>query len=88
MNDSSEIIGILGGIGPAATADFYAKLVPVTPAATDQEHPRTVIWSDPTVPDRTEVLLRQGPPPRGSSADARSCARRMPRSSPSCRSFT
>ncbi len=63
MNDPSEIIGILGGMGPAATADFYAKLVSVTPAETDQEHPRTVMWSDPTVPDRTEALLRQGPDP-------------------------
>jgi aspartate racemase len=24
---TKEIIGILGGMGPAATADFYAKLV-------------------------------------------------------------
>lgn len=49
--------------GPAATADFYAKLVSVTPADTDQEHPRTIIWSDPTVPDRTEALLHRGPDP-------------------------
>ncbi|MEV8099835.1 amino acid racemase [Kitasatospora sp. NPDC085879] len=62
-NGPSEIIGILGGMGPAATADFYAKLVSVTPAGTDQEHPRTVIWSDPTVPDRTKALLHQGPDP-------------------------
>ncbi|MFF7705660.1 cysteate racemase [Streptomyces lydicus] len=63
VNGSSEIIGILGGMGPAATADFYAKLVSLTPASTDQEHPRTVIWSDPTVPDRTAALLQRGPDP-------------------------
>ncbi|MFI0454257.1 aspartate/glutamate racemase family protein [Actinomadura sp. 6N118] len=58
-----EIIGILGGMGPAATADFFAKLVSTTPGSSDQEHLRTVIWSDPTIPDRTEALLGGGPDP-------------------------
>lgn len=60
---TDEIIGILGGMGPAATADFYAKLVATTPGTSDQDHLRTVIWSDPTIPDRTEALLRDGPDP-------------------------
>ncbi|MEU2775954.1 amino acid racemase [Streptomyces sp. NPDC007162] len=60
---STEIIGILGGMGPAATADFYAKLVSMTPGRSDQDHLRTVIWSDPTIPDRTEALLGDGPDP-------------------------
>lgn len=58
-----EIIGILGGMGPAATADFYSKLVSMTPVHSDQEHLRTVIWSDPTIPDRTDALLGHGPDP-------------------------
>ncbi|WP_329267070.1 aspartate/glutamate racemase family protein [Streptomyces sp. NBC_01451] len=58
-----EIIGILGGMGPAATADFYTKLVSATPGSSDQDHLRTVIWSDPTIPDRTEALLGDGPDP-------------------------
>jgi aspartate racemase len=57
------IVGVLGGMGPAATADFYAKLVRATPAATDQEHLRVVIWSDPTTPDRTRALLEGGTDP-------------------------
>ena len=60
---SREIIGILGGMGPAATADFYSKLVSMTPVNSDQEHLRTVIWSDPTIPDRTSALLGLGPDP-------------------------
>lgn len=60
---TTEIIGILGGMGPAATADFYAKLVATTPGAGDQDHLRTVIWSDPTIPDRTQALLGDGPDP-------------------------
>lgn len=66
MNSSTgapEVIGILGGMGPAATADFYAKLVSMTPGRTDQDHLKTVIWSDPTIPDRTEALLGDGPDP-------------------------
>ena len=60
---TTEIIGILGGMGPAATADFYAKLVSTTPGSGDQDHLRTVIWSDPTIPDHTEALLGDGPDP-------------------------
>ncbi|MGW2637792.1 aspartate/glutamate racemase family protein [Streptomyces sp. NPDC001348] len=60
---ATEIIGILGGMGPAATADFYTKLVSMTPGSSDQDHLRTVIWSDPTIPDRTEALLGDGPDP-------------------------
>jgi aspartate racemase len=63
VSGSGEIIGILGGMGPAATADFYGKLVAMTPARRDQEHLRIVIWSDPTMPDRTEALLGRGPDP-------------------------
>ncbi|KAB2352348.1 cysteate racemase [Actinomadura rudentiformis] len=60
---ATQVIGILGGMGPAATADFYTKLVALTPGRRDQEHLKTVIWSDPTVPDRTEALLGRGPDP-------------------------
>ena len=59
----SRLVGILGGMGPAATVDFYDKLVRATPAATDQEHLRVVIWADPTVPNRQEALLAGGQDP-------------------------
>jgi len=57
------VVGVLGGMGPAATADFYQKLVAATPATTDQQHLRVVMWSDPTVPDRTAALMDDGPDP-------------------------
>jgi aspartate racemase len=60
---TGEVIGILGGMGPAATADFYAKLVSLTPARRDQDHPRVVIWADPTAPDRSLALLGDAPDP-------------------------
>lgn len=60
---SAVVVGVLGGMGPAATADFYAKLVRATPASRDQEHLRAMIWSDPSIPDRTDALLTGGPDP-------------------------
>jgi len=62
INELSDepIVGILGGMGPLATADFYTKLIASTPATRDQEHLRVVMWADPTVPDRTTGLLSGG----------------------------
>ncbi|MCA1670446.1 MAG: amino acid racemase [Thermomicrobia bacterium] len=57
------IVGILGGMGPAATADLYAKIIAATPATRDQEHLHVVIWADPTVPDRSTALLHGGEDP-------------------------
>ena len=33
-----SMIGIFGGMGPAATVDFIGKLVSLTPAKRDQDH--------------------------------------------------
>jgi aspartate racemase len=52
------LVGILGGMGPAATADFYAELIRRTPATRDQDHLRVAIWADPTVPDRVAAVLQ------------------------------
>ncbi|MQA97966.1 MAG: amino acid racemase [Streptosporangiales bacterium] len=57
-------VGILGGMRPAATVDFYDKLVRATPAGRDQDHLRVIIWADPAVPDRTAALLEGGDDPR------------------------
>lgn len=46
-------LGILGGMGPAASAEFITRLVQQTPASCDQEHIPFVLWNDPTVPDRS-----------------------------------
>lgn len=52
-----HLVGVLGGMGPAATAEFYAKLVRRTPAIRDQDHLRVAIWADPTVPDRVAAAV-------------------------------
>ncbi|MER5310689.1 amino acid racemase [Streptomyces sp. NPDC002773] len=56
-------LGILGGMGPLATADFYRRVVERTPAGSDQAHVPVVMWADPGVPDRTAALLGSGPSP-------------------------
>jgi aspartate racemase len=57
------LVGVLGGMGPSATVDFYDKLVRHTPAGRDQDHLAVVIWADPTVPSRQEALLTNGVDP-------------------------
>ncbi len=61
-----KIIGIIGGMGPAATIDLYKKIVENTPAEKDQEHIHVIIDSYPQIEDRTEYILYGGknPAPR------------------------
>jgi aspartate racemase len=56
-------IGILGGMGPLATVDFYRKVIDATPAGADQDHLPVVVWADPSVPDRSAALVGGGPDP-------------------------
>ncbi len=56
-------VGILGGMGPEATAVFLDLIVRNTRARRDQEHVPVVVCSLPQVPDRTEAILHGGPSP-------------------------
>jgi aspartate racemase len=60
---NNKTIGILGGMGPEATVDCFAKIIKNTPAARDQEHLRVVIDSNPKVPDRTAAIIGDGESP-------------------------
>lgn len=59
----APVIGVLGGMGPAATAHFQTRLVTLTDAAADADHPIVVSWSDPGVPNRVAALQGRGPSP-------------------------
>jgi aspartate racemase len=52
-----KIVGVMGGMGPEATADFFARVIALTPARKDQEHLRIIIDNNPKIPDRTEAIL-------------------------------
>lgn len=54
-----KVIGILGGMGPEATAYFFRKIIKNTPAGRDQDHPRIIIYNNPKIPDRTEYLVHK-----------------------------
>lgn len=58
MNE--KVVGVLGGMGPEATADFLAKVIARTPARKDQDHLRIIIDNNPKIPDRTEAILTGG----------------------------
>ncbi|MBQ5567593.1 MAG: amino acid racemase, partial [Oscillospiraceae bacterium] len=58
-----KIIGILGGMGPLATADLFQKIILHTRAETDQQHLHVLIDSNTNIPDRTAALLHGGADP-------------------------
>ncbi|MGD9560004.1 MAG: aspartate/glutamate racemase family protein [Oscillospiraceae bacterium] len=57
--EKGKVLGILGGLGPMATAYFYEMVTAHTKAARDQEHIDMVISSKATTPDRTAYILGQ-----------------------------
>ncbi len=56
-------LGVLGGVGPAATVDFMRKVVRLTQAARDQDHIKMVVEQNPQIPDRTANLIGSGEDP-------------------------
>lgn len=57
-----RLIGILGGMGPAATVDFMAKIIAATSAEQDQDHVPMIVHDIPQIPDRSLAI--------GSGSDA------------------
>lgn len=58
-----KTLGVLGGMGPAASAEFMALLTRFAPASCDQEHPKVILLSWPQIPDRTKAILSGGEDP-------------------------
>jgi aspartate racemase len=58
---SSLVLGVLGGMGPAATLEFLSKLQAFTPAKSDQDHIRVLMDLNPKVPDRNLAGSGAGP---------------------------
>lgn len=50
-------LGVIGGMGPQATIQFYQRIVDLTDAHADQEHLPMLILNDTEMPDRTAALL-------------------------------
>lgn len=58
-----KTLGIIGGMGPAATCDLMEQIIELTAAKTDQDHIHVIADVNTAIPDRTEALLRSGPDP-------------------------
>jgi aspartate racemase len=50
-------LGVIGGLGPMATAYYYELVTAMTDVPVDQQHIRMAIFSAPDIPDRTEYIL-------------------------------
>jgi aspartate racemase len=57
------MIGVLGGMGPLATADFFSKVIAATPAKGDADHVPLLIQSDPRIAPRPAAILGEGRSP-------------------------
>jgi len=67
-------IGVVGGVGPAATTDFMSKIISKTSATRDQDHIKMLVEQNPQIPDRTENILGEGDDP---TLALYSCAKKL-----------
>lgn len=58
-----KTIGIIGGMGAAATADLFSKIIAFTDASADQEHVPLLIDNNTAIADRTGAILGTGADP-------------------------
>jgi len=52
-----KVLGVVGGAGPLASAEFTKTIYECSLGEREQEAPVVLLYSDPTFPDRTEALL-------------------------------
>ena len=51
-----SVLGVLGGLGPLASADFLSSIYDYNLTGVEQHSPSVLLYSDPTFPDRTEMF--------------------------------
>ena len=59
---NKPILGIIGGVGPLATAYFMEILIKKTPAVCDQDNMPMIVFNDPQIPDRPAYILDHSKP--------------------------
>ena len=67
MKDNKKILGVIGGLGPIATAHFMELVINMTNVQTDQEHLPMIVYNMPFIPDRTAYILdntKENPMPK------------------------
>jgi aspartate racemase len=58
MNNEKKTLGIIGGMGPMATADLFYKIISLTDADSDKGHIHILIDNNTEIPDRTTAILK------------------------------
>lgn len=61
--EADLVAGVIGGLGPEATLDFFAKVLAHSQARTDQDHIHLIIENNPKTPNRNEAIAGRGPSP-------------------------
>ena len=77
-----EILGVIGGLGPGATAHFMNLVIDMTDAKTDQEHLPMIVYNMPFIPDRTAYILdntKENPLPKMLEVGRSLCAQGVSR---------
>jgi aspartate racemase len=54
---ANPTVGILGGMGPAATVDLMQRIIDLTPAQDDRDHLHLLVDNNPQVPSRIAALI-------------------------------
>lgn len=57
MNNTTKTLGIIGGLGPLASAYFLELFTKLCDSSCDQQHPDSILISRPKTPDRTAFLV-------------------------------
>lgn len=57
-----KTLGILGGVGPLATAYFMEMIIKMTDADRDQDHISMIVTNHPSIPDRTDYIFDKSKP--------------------------
>lgn len=59
----TKTVGVIGGLGPLATLDFFDRVLKRTRAVKEQEHLRLIIDNNTKIPDRNAFMRGEGPSP-------------------------
>lgn len=59
----SQGLGVLGGMGPLASAEFLKTIYESNVTIREQQMPRCILYSDPSIPDRTSAIHQSLPGP-------------------------
>ena len=82
-----EILGVIGGLGPGATAHFMNLVIDMTDVKTDQEHLPMIVYNMPFIPDRTAYILdntKENPLPKMLEVGKTLCAQGVSRIAVPC----